>query len=156
VIDSNLVFRVQNSLDGLKQAPIACYAKIDRFFLNFGLKHCEFDHNIYVSNDHGNMLIVVIYVDNLVITSNNIDLILRLKKQLADTFDMTNLVLLHYFLGLQVLPLSDGLFLYQSKYVLDLLTRFKMADYKMHATPFKFGVKLIKDCQSPKVDPNLY
>jgi hypothetical protein len=40
----------------------------------------------------------------------NIDIILRLKKQLADTFDMADLGILHYFLNLQVLPLFDGLF----------------------------------------------
>jgi hypothetical protein len=56
-----------------------------------------------------------------------------LKKQLVDTFDMTDLGLLHYFLGLQVLPLSDGLFLSQSKYVMDLLNCFKMDDCKLCA-----------------------
>jgi hypothetical protein len=130
----------------LKQAPRAWYAKIDHFFLNLGFKHCESDHSLYVLHTHGDTLIVVVYVDDLVITGNNIDLILILKKQLVDTFDMTDLGLLHYFLSLQVLPLSDGLFLSQSKYVMDLLNHFKMVDYKPCATPFQSGVKLTKDC----------
>jgi hypothetical protein len=69
---------------------------------------------------------------------------------------MTDLGLLHYFLGLQVLPLTDGLFISQSKYVMDLLTHFKMEYCKSCATPFHSGVKLSKTYQSPKVDATLY
>jgi hypothetical protein len=75
-------------------------------------------------------LVFVVYVYDLVITGNNNDLILRLNKQLGDPFDMTDLGTLHYFLGVQVLPLCDGFFISQSKYVMDLLTIFKMANCK--------------------------
>jgi hypothetical protein len=81
-------------------------------------------------------LIVFVYVDDLLITGNNNDLILRVKKQLVDSFDMKTLGTLHYFLGLQVLPLCDGFFISQSKYVIDLFTHFKMAYYKPSTTPF--------------------
>lgn len=102
------------------------------------------------------MLIVVFYVDDLVLTRNKPNLILRLKSQLADTFDMTDLGILHFFLGLQVLPLTDGLFISQSKNVLDLLNRSKMDNCKACAMPFQSGVKLTKDCESPQVDATLY
>ena len=62
---------------------------------------------------------------------------------------MIDLGILHFFPGLQVLPLSDGLFVSQSKYVMDLLKRFKMDDYKSSATPYQSGVKLMKDYESP-------
>jgi len=62
----------------------------------------------------------------------------------------------HFFLGLQVSPLSDGLFISQSKYVLDLLKHFKMDNCKAYATPFQLGIKLTKDCESSKTDTNLY
>jgi hypothetical protein len=81
-------------------------------------------------------LIIVVYVDDLVITGNNIDLILILKKQLVDSFYMIDLGILHDFLGLQVFPLFDGLFLSQCKFVMDLLTHFKMVDCNPCATPF--------------------
>jgi hypothetical protein len=101
-------------------------------------------------------LIFFVYVDDLLITRNNNDLILRLKKQLVDSFDMTDLGTLHYFLGLQVLPLCDGFFISQSKYVMDLLTCFNMVDCKPCATPFQSGVKLTKTYQTPVVDATLY
>ena len=54
-----------------------------------------------------------IYVDDLFITLKNVDLILGLKKQLVDTFEMTNLGLLHFFLGIPFLQMDDGIFLSQ-------------------------------------------
>jgi hypothetical protein len=140
----------------LKQSPRAWYDKIDNLFIHLGFKHCEFDHSLYVLHTHGDTLIVVLYVDDLVITRNIIDIIFILKEQLDDTLDMKDLGLLHYFLGLQVLPLSDGLFLSQSKYVMDLLTHFNMIKYKPCVTPFHSRVKLSKYCLTPKVDITLY
>jgi len=69
---------------------------------------------------------------------------------------MTYLGILHYVLGLQILPLSDGLFISQSKYVMDLSTRFNMVDCNPRATLFEFGFKLHKTCPSPKVDATLH
>jgi hypothetical protein len=108
-----------------------------------------------------NTLIVVVYVGDLVITGNNTNLFLRLKKQHVDSFDMIDLGILHYFLGLQVLPLYNVFFfgnntISQSKYVMDLLTRFNMADCKPRAIHFQSGVKLNKTCQTPKVNATLY
>jgi hypothetical protein len=71
-------------------------------------------------------LIVVVYVDDLLITINNNYLICRLKKQLVEYFDMKDLGTLQYFLGLQVLPLCEGFFISLYKYVIDLLNFFNI------------------------------
>ena len=75
VTDSNLVCQLKKSMYGFNQAPRAWYEKINRFFVNLGFKRCEYDHNLYVSRLQGDTLIVVVYVDDLVITGNNLDLI---------------------------------------------------------------------------------
>jgi hypothetical protein len=97
-----------------------------------------------------------VYVYELLTTDNNNDLILRLKKQLVDSFDMTNLGTLHYFWGLQVFPPCDGFFISHSKYVMDMLTRFKKVYFKPFATPFQSRVKLMKTYQTPAIDATLY
>jgi hypothetical protein len=137
----------------LKQAPRALYAKIDNFFLQLGFKHCECNHILYVLHTNGNTLIVFIYVDDIRIIGNNNYLILRLKKQLVDSFDVKDLGTLHYFLGLQVLPLCDIFFIYLSKYVMDMLTHFNMVSC---ATPFQSVLNITKICQTPTVDATLY
>jgi hypothetical protein len=78
---------------------------------------------LYILRTNRDTLIVVVCVDELLITGNNNDLIHILKKQLADSFDMPNLGTLHYFLGLQLLSLCNGFFTSQSKYVMDLLKK---------------------------------
>ena len=105
------------------------------FFINLGFKRCESDHSIYVSHVYGDTLIVALYVDGLLITGNNVNLILGLQKQLADTFEMIDLGLLHLFLGIQILQMDDGIFLSQPKYYLDILNQFKMENYKSCDTP---------------------
>jgi hypothetical protein len=60
---------------------------------------CEIDHNLFVLHSKGNTLIVFVYFNDLIITGNTNPLIFRLKKQLFDSFDMTNLGTLHLFFG---------------------------------------------------------
>lgn len=69
---------------------------------------------------------------------------------------MTDLGLLHYFLGLQVIQSSDGISLYQQKYALDMLQCFGMLDCKPAPTPFQSGVVLTTACPTPSVDSTLY
>ena len=69
---------------------------------------------------------------------------------------MTDLGLLHYFLGLQIWHMADGMFLFQSKYATDLLARFHMSDCKYDPTPFQSGVKLTVECTTPLVNATLY
>ena len=66
------------------------------FFINLSLKHCDYDHNICVLHVDGETLILALYIDDLVITRNNVNLILGLKKQLIETFEMIDLSLLHF------------------------------------------------------------
>ena len=111
MIDSSLVYQLKNPLYGLKQVPWAWYTNIGSFFLNLGFKCCQYDHSIYVLHVNFDTLIVDAFVDDLVITRNNPYLIFGLKRQLANTFEIEDLGSLHFFLGLQVLPLYDGSFL---------------------------------------------
>ena len=77
-----------------------------------------------------------LYVDYLVITGSNVNIMLFFKKQLIDTFEMTDLGLLHFFLGIQVLQMDDGIFLSHPNYSLSLLKQFKLDDYNSCATPY--------------------
>ena len=72
MIDYSLVCRLKKLLYSLKQAPHDWYEKINHFFFNLGFKSCEYSHNIYILHLHGEALIVALYVDDLVITRNNV------------------------------------------------------------------------------------
>lgn len=69
---------------------------------------------------------------------------------------MANIGLLHFFLCIQVLQLDDDIFLYQPKYVMDLLQRFKMDESKPCAITFQSRVKLTKEFNYLRVNATLY
>ena len=71
-------------------------------------------------------------------------------------FEMTDLGVMKYFLGMEVLQSSDGTFICQQKYISDILSRFKMQDCKPVSTPISAGVKLGKDEDSEKMDDSMY
>lgn len=102
------------------------------------------------------MLIVCLYVDDLIYTSNDRAMFDDFKKSMMDEFDMTDLGLMHYFLGIEVVQSSTGVFISQKKYVLEILNRFKMKGCNSVSTPTEFGLKLTKNGAEKKVDATLY
>eukprot|EP00253_Pinus_taeda_P007569 PITA_07569 len=100
-IDSSLVCRLKKSLYGLKQAPRAWYAKMDNFLLEFGFSRCHSDNTVYTKKAGKSLIILVLYVDDLILTSSDPNLINHVKSSLKKKFEMTDLGHLHYFLGLQ-------------------------------------------------------
>ena len=97
VTDPSSVCQLKKSLYGWKQTPCARYENIDQFFVNLIFKLCEYDHSVYVLHVHGDTLIVALYVNDSFIIGNNVNLTLKLKKQLVDTFEMTDILMLHFF-----------------------------------------------------------
>lgn len=154
--DSSLVYHLKKSLYGLKKTPRAWYAKMDSFLLATSFSRCHSDNTVYTKRVDGQLIILVLYVDNLIFTSSDPNLINHVKSSLKKKFDMKNLGYLHYFLGLEVLQSKEGISLSQSKYAYDLLRYFHMEDCKLAPSPFQFGVKLSLTCTSPKEDATLY
>eukprot|EP00253_Pinus_taeda_P036524 PITA_36524 len=105
--DSSLVCWLKKSLYGLKQAPQAWYAKMDRFLLDTRFSRCQYDNIIYTKKVGKSLIIVVIYVDDLILTGSDPNLINHVKFNLKKPFEMTDLGNLHHFLGLQVLQSKE-------------------------------------------------
>jgi hypothetical protein len=154
--DSSLVCHLKKSLYGLKQAPRAWYAKMDSFLIATGFSRCHSNPNVYTKKVGSHLIILVLYVDDLILTGSESKLLNHVKTSLKKKFEMTDLGFLHYFLGLQVLQTNEAIFLSQSKYACDLLRRFHMDDCKPTPSPFQSGVKLSATCTSPEVDATLY
>jgi hypothetical protein len=64
------VCRLKRALYGLKQAPRAWYTWIDNYFTGLGLTKSEADANLYQILVEGKLLIIVLYVDDLILTSD--------------------------------------------------------------------------------------
>lgn len=79
------VCKLKESLYGLKQAPQAWYSKLRNFFQNLGFSHCKSDNNLFFKFENDHIVIIVVYVDDLLITSSLSSLILKYKQKLSLT-----------------------------------------------------------------------
>ena len=106
--NSSLICRLNKSLSGLKQAPRAWYAKMDSFLLSIGFIQCKSDLNVYLLQHDDSLFLILLYVDDLLMTGNLTSAIDSAKSALHDRFSMTDLGLLHYFLGLEASQSTSG------------------------------------------------
>ena len=156
VQDPSLVCKIKKSLYDLKWEPRAWYAKMDSYLLSQGFIRCKYDPNVYMLRSIYSLLIIVLYVDDLLITGSSISAIATVKTTLHDRFSMTDMGLLHYFLGLEIRQSNSGIKMTQPKYAKDLLVKFQMTDCKPATTPFLSGVKLEDGGDTPLVDCTRY
>jgi hypothetical protein len=101
--DSSLICCLKKSIYGLKQAPRAWYAKMDNFLIAIGFSRCHSDPNVYTKKVGIHLIILVLYVDDLILTGSDSKLLKHVKTSLKKKFEMTDLGFFHYFLGLQVM-----------------------------------------------------
>jgi hypothetical protein len=94
-------------------------------------------------------------VDDLFLTREE-NLITKCKKKLTAEFEMKDLGLMHYYLGLEVWQSPEKIFLNQGKYAVEILKRFDMLECKSMNTPMETKLKLLVDTSSELVDATLY
>jgi hypothetical protein len=95
------VCRLKKALYGLKQAPRAWYAHINSYLTRLGFSKSHADPNLYYKVVNNALVILLLYVDDLFLTGAK-PLIIQCKKKLSIEFDMKDLGLMHYSLGLEV------------------------------------------------------
>ncbi|KAH9680736.1 retrovirus-related pol polyprotein from transposon RE1 [Citrus sinensis] len=150
------VCRLQKSLYGLKQAPCAWFTELKNFILSQGFVNCHSDSSLFVYTNKSIRVYFLVYVDDLLITGNSMTLIRHVITALSHKFSIKDLGPLNFFLGVEVIPTSNGLFLSQQKYIRDLLARFNMESIKETATPLSSTTHLILNDGSPPVDASRY
>ncbi|XP_015167259.1 uncharacterized mitochondrial protein AtMg00810-like [Solanum tuberosum] len=129
---------------------------MDNHLIQIGFSRSQSEATLYVKVTAGESLIVSIYVHDILVTGSKIEPIQRFKDTMEKIFQMTNLGVMKYFLGMDVLQSSDGILISQQKYIEDILNIFKMQDCKPVSTLISTGVKLGKDEDSKKVDDSMY
>ena len=115
ITDPYFVCKLKKSLYELKQAPREWYSKMDAFLLSQNFQRCRSDPNVCIQQYDGHLIIIVLYVDDLLITGSIVASISAIKTALHNAFEMSNLGLLKQFLGLEIEKNSDGIMVTQSK-----------------------------------------
>ncbi|KAM2004081.1 hypothetical protein ACFX15_027573 [Malus domestica] len=119
----------KKSLYGLKQAPRAWFEKLFQALQDLGFHQSSSDASLFVLNGP-QLVIVLVYVDDILVTGPNSHLCHQFIQQLSNRFPVKDLGPLSYFMGLEVQRSSKGIFIHQTKYLLDLLQRTNMQGAK--------------------------
>ncbi|BBH09860.1 multidrug resistance-associated protein 9 [Prunus dulcis] len=138
------VYRLKKALYGLKQAPRAWYEEINSHFTKVGFQRSLSEATLYTKRSPSGILIVSLYVDDIIYTGSSKEMMLEFKNEMMRQYEMTDLGLLHHFLGLGVLQTDSCIFLHQKKYAKTLLDKFGLKDCKSVATPLAVNEKLSK------------
>ncbi|KAM0970850.1 hypothetical protein ACFX13_019125 [Malus domestica] len=144
-IKGNVVCKLHKAIYVLEQSPRAWYAKLSSILEKVRLLQANVDSSLFVRTGTSGKLLVLIYVNDLSITGDNATEIEALKLSLSQTFAINDLGRLKYFLGIEMATSSNGLFLHQQKYVLDLLQKVKMLNCKPVITSVNCKVWLHTD-----------
>jgi len=151
------VYKLKKALYGLKQAPRAWYSEIDAYLSMCKFKRSTSEVTLYTRSDlEGNLIIVSIYVDDIVYTGSSERLLSEFKREMMQRYEMSDIGLLHHFLGMGILQTDQGVFIHQSKYVKSLLSKFGLDDCKPVSIPLATGEKLKKVDGSELADEGLY
>ncbi|KAI3684721.1 hypothetical protein L6452_33946 [Arctium lappa] len=148
-------FRSDGSLNVTKQGW-AWYQRFTDFVLQYGFTQCKTDNSLFIYHHGHDVAYLLIYVDDIILTTSSDQLRQRLMTILAGEFAMKDLGPLSYFLGISVTRTGDTLFLSQHAYAKDIIHRAGMDSYKLVATPIDTQSKLANEPDSLFDDPTTY
>jgi hypothetical protein len=152
----NQVCKLLKSLYGLKQASRKWYEKLTSILLQHQYTQSNADHSLFIKKTATSFTALLVYVDDVIITGDSLDEFTFIKNILHTSFKIKDLGQLKYFLGLEVAHSSQGIFLCQRKYCLDLLTDTGFLASKPVSTPSDPSCKLHKDNRAPYTDVPSY
>jgi transposase InsO family protein len=152
----NLVCKLHKSIYGLKQAPRTWFDSFTSQLLHLGFTASTADSSLFIYKNESVIAYLLLYVDDIVLTSNTPTYIDHLITQLNTVFDLKDLGTLHYFLGLQVSRTPNNLYIKQTKYAYDLLKKHNMLDCKPASSPSCPNTRLSLQDGDPLTDPHGY
>ena len=96
------VLRLHKALYGLHQAPRAWNSKLDSTLATLGFTRCSEEHGVYVCSEGQRRLLLGVYVDDLILTGADSKELTQFEEEMKNTFKMSDLGLLSYYLGIEV------------------------------------------------------
>ena len=133
----HLVCKLRKSLYGLKQAPLVWYKLLHSFLVYLGFSRCDKEFCLYAKTVGNEWVFVVVYVDDITITSSSIELLYGVKEAFAKRFQTTDLGEIHYLLKMEICRDRKNriLTISQRRYIEDLIARYGQQNAPIAPTP---------------------
>lgn len=129
-VHPSFVCKLSKALYGLRQAPRAWFFVFSGFLLQQNFAQSKADSSLFIKKTATDITLVLVYVDDILITGSNTAYIQDLVTVLSSKFIMKDLGPLSYFLGIEVLYHGNSIILSQTKYATDLLVKAGMLECK--------------------------
>ncbi|GKB62105.1 retrovirus-related pol polyprotein from transposon TNT 1-94 [Tanacetum coccineum] len=146
------IYRLKKALYALKQAPRAWYNTLSRFILDNKFSKGVVDPTLFTRKTGKHILLVQIYVDDIIFALTDPKACDIFSKETSSKFQMSMMGHMSFFLGLQVSQSPGGIFINQSKYALEILTKYGMDTSDPVDTPMVDRSKLDEDPLGIPVD----
>ncbi|KAL5743969.1 hypothetical protein ACOSP7_026835 [Xanthoceras sorbifolium] len=105
------VYRLKRSLYGLKQSPRARFERFSKVLKHHGYTQGQADHTMFIKHSSvGKVAVLIVYVDDIVLTGDYEEEIPRIEIVLAKEFEIKDLGNLKYFLGMEIARSKKGIF----------------------------------------------
>ncbi|KAL0379287.1 UNVERIFIED_CONTAM: Retrovirus-related Pol polyprotein from transposon RE1 [Sesamum radiatum] len=150
------VCKLNRSLYGLKQASRQWNQEFTSKLLVFGFVQSSNDHCLFTMGSQDTFVALLIYVDDVLITSPSVSLITDGKNYLDGLFTIKDLGVARYFLGLQIARSPAGTSVTQTKYITDIVRDTGLINAKSVTTPFPQHIKLSANGGAALSDPEPY
>ena len=155
-VDSNKVCHLRRALYDLKQAPRAWFAKFSSTISRLGYMASHYDSALFLCRTDKCTILLLLYVNDMIITGDDLSGIQYLKDFLSQQFEMKDLGHLSYFLGLEITYSITGLYITQAKYASELLSQARLTESKTVDTPVELNVHLTPLGGKPLSNSSLY
>jgi hypothetical protein len=155
-VPEGMVCHLRRSLYGLKQAPRAWFQRFASVVIVAGFFVSAHDPVLFVHVSPRGMTLLLLYVDDMIITGDDPEYIAFVKARFSDQFLMSDLGPLRYFLGIEIASTPEGFFLSQEKYIQDLRDRASLTDHRTAETFMELNVHLVATDGEPLEDPTRY
>uniref|UniRef100_A0A803PSX6 Reverse transcriptase Ty1/copia-type domain-containing protein n=1 Tax=Cannabis sativa TaxID=3483 RepID=A0A803PSX6_CANSA len=152
----NSVCKLNKSIYGLKKASRQWFSKLSQTLIPDGFIQSLSDNSLFIKKTNNIFLAILIYVDDIVVASNNDNVISHFKTYLHDKFKLKDLGTIRFFLGLEVGRTKKGISVSQRPFTLQLLQDTGYIGAKPVSTPMETNLKLSKDKGNLLPDPTAY
>lgn len=140
------VCKLHKSIYGLKQSSRQWFAKFSNALIDFGFVQSKADYTLFTRTTKDSFTALLVYVDDIIVASDNSDEVSKFIKLLNDRFQLKDLGKLKYFLGLEIARNELGISICQRKYALEILEDTGMLASKPVHFPMEPNVKFSKNC----------